>query len=185
MKSILQVSVILLASATALSAQVSLLDNSPFLPPPEPGAGTGDEGPVSQSLNQLEFRGVTALDGQYIFSIYNKQTRESRWMSEGLEEDGLVIRSWDANKMSIIIYSSTEDIAREIPILDFSFASESPVATTNLNQAPDPIHATPSNDPNKQERPTRDNLRPTRRNLETLRQRRQELAERLKARAKE
>lgn len=188
MRKLIHIAIVLTGLTTSLGAQMSLLENSPFVPPRQGGDDAGDAGSASQSLSQLEFRGVTAVDGEYIFSIYNRQTRESRWLSEGAEEDGLLIRSWDANKMSIVIYSVAEDMAREIPILDFSMESENPVAanTSGGHAAPPPPGTvTPSGDPNEGGRPARPDLRPTRRNLETLRQRRQELADRLKKRAED
>lgn len=189
MRKLLHIAAILTGLTTSLSAQMSLLENSPFVPPKQGGAEAGEAASASQSLSQLEFRGMTAVGGDYIFSIYNRQTRESRWLSEGVEEDGLLIRSWDANKMSIVIYSVAEDMAREIPILDFSLESESPVTASNVGNPsappPPPNAVTPSGDPNDGGRPARPDMRPTRRNLETLRQRRQELADRLKQRAQD
>jgi len=170
-----------------LSAQQSLLENSPFVPPSEEGGSNESAAKESGKLSQLQFRGYTSIDGMNIFSIYNSQTREGEWYTEGVEsQDGLIVRSWDPNKMSIVVYSTSEDMAREIPIAEVSASSNAGALTSSGGASSSgPGAVTPTVNPNDNARPARPDLRPSRRNLETLRQRRQELAERLKQRAQD
>jgi hypothetical protein len=103
--------VLLFLGAAGLSqAQtgVPLLDNWPFAPPGSAQSATtaAPEGPAS--LAKLQLRGITSVDGEYIFSVYNPDTRESKWLPQGVELDGLVIKSYDSKKNSVVIHSEAE-----------------------------------------------------------------------------
>ena len=169
-----------------LSAQnnISLLENSPFMPPGRANAANkaAEEGPAS--LAKLQLRGITSIDGEYIFSVYNPDTRESKWVSQGVEEDGIMIKSYDLKSNSVVIHSEAEDLSRQLQMNDYS-------ASAGLRPTPNQVRRPPTT-PQAPGTPAVNNTttslsrtqqavqRPTRRNLETLRARRAELAEKLR-----
>lgn len=162
-----------------MQAQVSLLENSPFLPPgKEAGGAASETGPAS--LAKLQLRGITSIDGQYIFSVYNPETRESKWISQGQAEDGLIIRSYDPENNSVVIHSESEGLSRQMEMNDYA----APVALKAPPQpSPQPVTRaapTPVSPTGTLSRAQESIQRPTRRNLETLRARRAELAEKLR-----
>ncbi len=60
----------------------SLLENSPFLPPQtqasqRPMKGKPTKNPITE---QLEFRGLMEYGGEYLFSIFDRERKSSRWM---------------------------------------------------------------------------------------------------------
>jgi hypothetical protein len=166
--------------------EVSLLDNSPFMPPGKTANANATDVAGPASLAKLQLRGITSIDEAYIFSVYNPDTRESKWLSQGVEEDGLVVKSFDPESNSVVIHSESEGLSRQMEMNDFS----APTATRGLPTMP------PQSIPSRPQAPgtpaVRPNLpsslsatqqaieRPTRRNLETLRERREELAEKLR-----
>lgn len=92
---------------TNLFAEGSLSEKSPFLPP---GHGikkdvpaqpkVQPQGPISR---EIEFRGVVQLGGTYRFSIFNKKKKKSYWLVEKVSQDGISVRSFDANSSSVVI----------------------------------------------------------------------------------
>jgi len=164
---------------------VSLLENSPFMPPGTANAGNNkaDEGPVS--LAKLQLRGITSIDGEYIFSVYNPDTRESKWLPKGASMDGLIIKSYDPEGNSVVIHSESENLSRQLAMNEYS-ASKALRAVPNqaaraavLPKAPT-SSARPVSPTGTLTRTQQSVQRPTRRNLETLRARREELAEKLR-----
>ncbi|QXD23719.1 hypothetical protein F7C95_17625 [Opitutia bacterium ISCC 51] len=168
---------------------IPLLDNWPFAPPGSSQSTTtaAPEGPAS--LAKLQLRGITSVDGEYIFSVYNPYTRESKWLPQGVELDGLVIKSYDSKKNSVVIHSEAENLSRQMQMNDYS-------APTGIRAAPRPAtQASSSGTANRTtpqavsptgtlSRTQQTVQRPTRRNLETLRARRAELAEKLRKQPK-
>ena len=165
---------------------VSLLEKSPFMPPGKAASASATAVAGPASLVKLQLRGITSIDGEYIFSVYNPDTRESKWLSKGVEEEGLVVMSYDPDGNTVVIRSQAEDLSRQLKMNDYSAPTAmrgSPIlprqpTSTSRPQAP----GTPS------VRSTTSSLsatqqsiqRPTRRNLETLRARREELADKLR-----
>lgn len=169
---------------------VPLLENWPFVPPGSAQTAeiTAPEGPAS--LAKLQLRGITSVDGEYIFSVYNPDTRESKWLPEGAALDGLVIKSFDPNKNSVVIHSEAENLSRQMQMNDYS--APSGIRATPPRPAPQASSSgTANNSTPRTVSPTgtltrtqQTVQRPTRRNLETLRARRAELAEKLRKQPK-
>lgn len=95
-----------LSSICTLSAE-TLESKNPFLPP-----GYGKEAPVQKVepvvqngpiSREVEFRGIVQLDGVYQFSVFNKSSQKGYWLRENESEDGISIRSFDAESMSITL----------------------------------------------------------------------------------
>ena len=178
---------------SSLSAQTgrSLLENSPFLPPGKAAGGSSQEELGPASLAKLQLRGITSIDGEYIFSIYDPDTRDSKWMAEGVEEDGLLIKSFDLDGNTVVIHSESEDLSRQMKMNDYSAPSSirpiTPRATTTAQPARPQAPGTPSvtsSSSSSLVNTQQQIQRPTRRNLETLRARRAELAEKLRKQPK-
>lgn len=172
---------------------VPLLENSPFMPPGQADAGSTspeDQGP--RSLAKLQLRGITSIDGEYIFSIYNPDTRESKWITQGQSEAGLTIQSYDPDRNSVVIYSEAENLSRQMEMNDYSAPSGLRAAPTQqARQAVLQNQGNPSRTTAENVTPTgtlvrtqQQIQRPTRRNLEALRARRAELAEKLRKQPK-
>lgn len=181
----------LLLLGTSLSAQtgLSLLENSPFLPPGKAAEGGSPEESGPASLAKLQLRGITSINGEYIFSIYNPDTRDSKWMAQGVEEDGLLIKSFDMEGSTVVIHSESEDLSRQMKMNDYAAPSSirpiTPRATTTAQPARPQAPGTPSVTSSTSLVGTQQQIqRPTRRNLETLRARRAELAEKLRKQPK-
>ena len=193
MRALFQLLAILLVG-TALPAQekVPLLENWPFSPPGTASSSQSsqDEGPAS--LASLQLRGITSLDGEYIFSIYNPETRESKWIPQGQEEDGLVIRSYDVARNTVVIHSESENLSRQMQMNDYAAPTgiravpqvrrpaSQPSTSGTANQTTSSA-VTPTGTLTRTQQTVQ---RPTRRNLETLRARRAELAEKLRKQPK-
>jgi len=166
---------------------ISLIDQSPFLPPSRAqSGGSATEENKNTKLARLQLRGITSIDGEYIFSVYNPDTREGKWIPQGVEEDGLLIRSYDADSNSVIIFSESENLSRQLQVNDY--AKPSPIQTATNLRSSRPTSRQQQQAPGTSAARTNGILtrtaqavqRPTRRNLETLRARRAELAEKLR-----
>ncbi len=167
---------------------ISLIDQSPFLPPNiAQSGGTSTEENKNTKLARLQLRGITSIDGEFIFSVYNPDTRESKWISEGIEEDGILIRSYDANSNSVIIFSESENLSRQLQVNDYAKSSPIRTAAAMTTSRPTPqAPGTPAvRSTRSLTRAPQAIQRPTRRNLETLKQRRAELAERLREKSQQ
>ena len=169
--------------------KVSLLENSPFMPPgKQAGADSAaDKGPAS--LAKLQLRGITSINGEYIFSVYNPDTRESKWIPQGVEEDGVVIKSYNPNGNSVVIHSESENLSRQMELNDYSKPTGirgSSVINRPVSQPTRSATSAAAVSPTGTAvtRTAQAVQRPTRRNLETLRARRAELAEKLRKQPK-
>lgn len=181
--------IVFLVAGSFLHAQqkVPLLENWPFSPPGSANTSKTNQTEQNTSLGKLQLRGITSLDGEYIFSVYNPDTRESKWISQGEEQDGLIIKSFDAERNTVVIHSESENLSRQMNMNDYS-------APTSIRAVPSAPRPTPqasatgtANRTTSAVSPTgtlsrtqQSVQRPTRRNLETLRARRAELAEKLR-----
>lgn len=179
---------LLLGNSTFAQSGISLLDNSPFMPPGKANTGVGSEEQGPASLAKLQLRGITSINGEYIFSVYNPDTRESKWIAQGIEEDGLIIESFDIDDNSVVIHSESENLSRQMEMNDYAAPTglrappERPAVTSvrpqpAVQQAPG-VPAVSSG--NSLVRTQEAIQRPTLRNLETLRARRAELADKLR-----
>ncbi|MBC9867267.1 MAG: hypothetical protein F7O42_05195 [Opitutae bacterium] len=162
---------------------VSLLENSPFLPPARAEEGNADEKPPPY-LTLLQLRGITSLGGEYIFSIYNPSTKQSKWIRQGVQEEGLTIRSYNPIGNTVMIHSQFENLSHQVRLNEYA----QPTAASVPKVAPTPPSATQpttattatSAETASQANRTVDTSRPSRRNLEILRERRQALADQLR-----
>ncbi len=162
---------------------VSLLENSPFLPPVKPGAGNADESETT-SLALLQLRGITSIGGEYIFSIYDPSTRQSKWIGQGVQEDGLIIRDYNPDGNTVIIHSEPDNLSHQLQLNEYAkptaaSAPKAPTTPTGTTQPTTPASTTSGGTASRATR-TVDTSRPSRRNLEILRERRQALADQLR-----
>lgn len=159
---------------------VSLLENSPFLPPAKTREGNEKE-TASPSLTLLQLRGITSLEGEYIFSIYNPTTRQSKWIKQGVQEEGLTIRSYNPVANTVMIHSQFENLSHQVRLNEYAqpTAASAPKATTTPVGTTQSTTATSSGSAPRSTR-TVDTSMPSRRNLEILRERRQALADQLR-----
>ncbi len=91
----------------SLFAAKDLKEDSPFLPPgylsqeveqaPSPPQVNG---PIAK---QLEFKGLINLAGTYRFSIFNKQNQRSYWLTQGQNQDGIAISSFNADAQTVVV----------------------------------------------------------------------------------
>ena len=162
---------------------VSLLENSPFLPPAKEGDGNEDK-TEDTPLALLQLRGITSLDGEYIFSIFDPSTRQSKWIRQGVQVDGLTIRGYDPYGNTVIIHSQPVNLSRQLQLNEYAqpSAASVPKAATTPPRTTQPPTATTSTSAGtaSQANRTVDTSRPSRRNLEILRERRQALADQLR-----
>lgn len=111
--------------ATAQSA--SLSNKNPFLPP---GYGEPKEeapppkrpqtnGPIAR---QIEFRGVIQMGETYRFSLFHKSEQKSYWIPENGVEDGLSVRGFDPDSMTV-----TVDLRGQAERLTLMSSSDSPM----------------------------------------------------------
>ena len=181
---------VLLGVGSLLQGQetIPLLENWPFSPPGVADSSKADTAQQNTSLGKLQLRGITSLDGEYIFSVYNPDTRESKWISQGEEEDGLIIKSFDAQRNTVVIHSESENLSRQMNMNDYSAPTgiraqpAAPRPTPQASATGTANRTTPQSvSPTGTLTRTQQSVqRPTRRNLETLRARRAELAEKLR-----
>ena len=159
---------------------VSLLENSPFLPPDKAGEGSEEE-TIPPSLALLQLRGITSLDGEYLFSIYNPTTRQSKWIKQGVQEEGLTIRSYNPVANTVMVHSQFENLSHQVRLNKYAqpTAASTPKATTTPVGTTQSTTAASSGSASRSTR-TVDTSMPSRRNLEILRERRQALADQLR-----
>lgn len=159
---------------------VSLLENSPFLPPAKTREGNEKETP-SPSLTLLQLRGITSLGGEYLFSIYNPTTKQSKWIRQGVQEEGLTIRSFNPVGNTVMIHSQFENLSHQVRLNEYAQPTSvsAPKATTTPAGTTQSTTAA-SSGPASQATRTVDTSMPSRRNLEILRERRQALADQLR-----
>ena len=179
------------ASISQAQTSTSLLENWPFSPPGTTQSSTNSAEDGPPSLVKLQLRGITSLGGEYIFSVYNPDTRESKWLSQGVEQDGLIIQSYDSNRNTVVIHSPTDNQSRQMQMNDYSAPtgirampqspSRTPAPSTGTANRTTPQAVSPTGTLTRTQQSVQ---RPTRRNLETLRARRAELAEKLRKQPK-
>ncbi len=94
-------------SASLCAAASKLETNSPFLPPgyntkkaapPKPAPKAN--GPLSR---EIEFHGIFQMNGIYEFSLFNKKENRSYWIEENGAENGLSVRNFNLDAMSITV----------------------------------------------------------------------------------
>ncbi len=159
----------------------SFIENSPFLPPAVATAiDQGNDGPPS--LSQLQMRGITKMKGEFVFSIYDPKTNKSKWRVLGQEKDGLIVRSYDEGKKTIVIHSVEENLSREMQMN--AYTSPSPGGATQTRELTSNGGRVPSTRATGDTITRSNRQRPTQRNLETLRKRRKALAEKLRQKNK-
>ena len=162
---------------------VSLLENSPFLPPAKADGGNAEEAGDSP-LALLQLRGITSIEGEYIFSIFDPSTRQSKWIGQGEQADGLTINSYDPIGNTVIIHSLSENLSRQLELnvsaapspISVPTAAATPAGTTQPATGPRDTSAAAAARASRTVNPSM----PSRRNLEILRERRQALADQLR-----
>jgi hypothetical protein len=87
---------------------------SPFLPP-----GFGEQRravnqPTNTPLDQLEFRGLSKIGGDELFSLFDPSTSRGYWMRVGETQGGYTLVSFNPSASSVIIRSPAGD--RTIPL---------------------------------------------------------------------
>jgi hypothetical protein len=89
--SLLVTSLCLCTAAPAVAAVnlQTLIDRSPFAPPPDQAAS---EGPTEQGV--LEFRGMVEEGGQRAYSVFDATANKARWLMVG-EGDTFKVKSFD------------------------------------------------------------------------------------------
>ncbi len=163
---------------------VSLLENSPFLPPATADGGNGSGNEEGDSpLALLQLRGITSIEGEYIFSIFDPSTRQSKWIRQGEQADGLTIRSYNPVANTVMIHSQSEDLSRQLELnvsaapspITVPTAAATPAGATQPTTGPRDTSAAAA----RASRTVNPSM-PSRRNLEILRERRQALADQLR-----
>ena len=121
-----------------LWSEETLKENSPFLPPgygvkeakPPPPPPPQVNGPLAQ---QLEFRGLMKMGGQYNFSLFDKRNQKGYWLSQNQAQDGINISAYDANAMTI-----TVSMNGRTERLSLMSASDAPLPVTSSISKPTP-----------------------------------------------
>lgn len=99
--------ILMVALPASLTAENTLSEKSPFLPPgygeeapkpPPPPPPT--QGPISR---QLEFRGIVQIAGSYQFSLFSKKENKGYWIEENGEVSGINVRNYDADSGTIVV----------------------------------------------------------------------------------
>ncbi len=135
----------LVAMGVALAAK-DLKTDSPFLPPGY-NTPTAAPAPPPPQVNgplakQLEFKGLINLGGTYRFSIFNKQTQRSYWLTQGESQEGISINNFNADSQSVVV--SMNGRSEQLSLMSASDAPL-PVKTSMPTQ---PSKATASKQPN-------------------------------------
>lgn len=85
----------------------TLTDYSPFLPPPARTAPTPERKPETKNriTERLEFRGFFEMGGDWGFSIYDKQKRNSHWLSLGemARSEDFQVTDFDASSKRVYL----------------------------------------------------------------------------------
>lgn len=127
-------------------ASQDLKENSPFLPP---GYNTTEaapppppqvNGPIAK---QLEFKGLINLAGTYRFSIFNKQNQRSYWLTQGQDQDGIGISSFNADTQSVVV--SMNGRTEQLSLMS---ASDSPLPVKTSMPVSKPGKSTTTKQPN-------------------------------------
>ena len=161
---------------------VSLLENSPFLPPAKAAGGNGNNDGMGDSpLALLQFRGITSIEGEYIFSIFDPSTRQSKWLPHGVQVEGLTISDFDLDNNTVVLHSQSDNQSRQLDLNVSATPTSVPGGAPTPNRTTNVPRNTSSTAAAQANR-TIDSSRPSRRNVEILRQRREALADQLRQR---
>ncbi|NDV62500.1 hypothetical protein G0Q06_08565 [Puniceicoccales bacterium CK1056] len=94
---------------------LSLVSNSPFLPPGFQPPGTpGQPATPPATSNQYEFRGVYQLSGTYYYNLYDVRERKGSWVTkQDANEKDMRILSFDreSNELAIDVAGKTLSLA--------------------------------------------------------------------------
>lgn len=91
-------------AGTACALDVSLVSNSPFLPPGfQPPGGNATVAAPPPQASQLEYRGVYELGGQLHFNVFDKRTARGTWMRTGEASEGARVVDYDLDEDVVVI----------------------------------------------------------------------------------
>lgn len=135
-----------LGLASSMYASKDLKEDSPFLPPgylskeaSPPPPPPQQNGPIAK---QLEFKGLINFSGTYRFSIFNKQNQRSYWLTQGQNQDGIGISSFNVDTQTVVVTMNGR--SEQLSLMSASDAPL-PVKTSMPTQ---PSKATASKQPN-------------------------------------
>ena len=133
-----------ISPAAGAESTVSLVSNSPFLPPGfQPPGNPGKPATPAATTSQYEFRGVYQLSGTYYYNLYNVRESKGSWISDQ-EADDLELRilSFDreTNELAVDLAGKTVNLAlietsdRTLPV-QTAPAAVQPTTTTQTKPA--------------------------------------------------
>jgi hypothetical protein len=94
--------------APAVDPLDELMRDSPFMPAGGPVAAAPEGGP-------LELRGVLFEGGQFLFSIHDQGTKESKWVRLGERDTPYVARSFDHENDVLTVDYQGRQVALKLP----------------------------------------------------------------------
>lgn len=108
-------SMLSISALTGAESTLSLVANSPFLPPGFQPPGTpGKPAAPAATSNQYEFRGVYQLGETYYYNIYNVRERKGSWITrQDAGEMDIDVLSFDreTNELAIDVAGETVSLA--------------------------------------------------------------------------
>lgn len=161
-----RVAALLLLGLLPLSAQDTLLENSPFLPPrygetpAPPPEGPTPQGPLAKTI---EFRSVARISDQWLFSLYNLEEKKNIWVT--LSEEGSRYQISEYNPEENQLKLAYNDQTEWLPLKEPTYAGKPQTQTSDRirRSAGTPPETQPSA---KMQRPSLNRRRvPTRREV--------------------
>lgn len=122
---------------TALPAQKTLQNDSPFLPPgysesQKPSKPPPVVAPPGQIARNLELRGIMLIGANYTLSFFDKKTQKSFWIDENESHpDGYSIGQFKKNTRSIPVTKNGQ--TEEVTLISSSNTSTPINTSTNIN----------------------------------------------------
>jgi len=128
----------------SLHSQLSLMERSPFIPENFQSSGRSSSAPDQKRSevfsNLFELRGFYQLGGEYYFNIYNKGSRERRWVALNDELEEYEIGSFSPEEETLNIVLNGETVA---------------LALVSPTHSPMPVQTAPASNGKKIEKTTR------------------------------
>lgn len=124
-----------------------IVEKSPFLPPdfnlPQEAPSAPPPTAPARATNNLEFKGVYQINGEYKFNIFDGQTQKGTWLGLNETKDGFEVIKFhpEGNSIDIQVAGGITNLAMAVPNDKPMAVASTPsgnVTTANNNQPPTP-----------------------------------------------
>lgn len=139
-------------SEGTLSAEPSILQRSPFIPPNFDPPGTSRAGATQAAVNSYEFKGFYRIGDKYRFLVSEPRSSDGDWVELGEAKDNFEVRRFDPDSETLTLFFNNSE--KQLQLTELA-ANPTPMPVSGQIKSPTQLQdqATPT--------PVRRTIRPT------------------------